>query len=68
MKLIWWGLFGQGCKGVTSHLTFFWRSRVLAEDARDVKSPHVFPRVSKKNEIDLVAGCKRYLALSCRGA
>lgn len=40
------GLFGQGCKGVTSHLTFFWRSRVLAEDARDVKSPHVFPRVT----------------------
>lgn len=40
MKLTWWGLFGQGCKGVTSHLTFFWRSRVLVEDARDVKSPH----------------------------
>lgn len=58
MKLIWWGLFGQGCKGVASHLTFFWRLRVLAEDARDGKSPHVFPRVSKKNEIDLVAGCK----------
>lgn len=57
MNLIWWGLFVQGCQGVTSPHTFFWRSRVLAEDARDVKSPHVFPRVSKKNETDLV-GCE----------
>lgn len=48
------GAIRAGCKGVTSHHTFFWRSRVLAEDGRDVKSPHVFPRVSKKNETDLV--------------